>query len=56
MADRICDEAKGYRASMVVIGRRGLGGAKALGSVSERVLHRAQCSVLVALAGETETK
>jgi nucleotide-binding universal stress UspA family protein len=52
VADRICDEAKGYRASMVVIGRRGLGGVKALGSVSERVLHRAQCSVLVALAGE----
>jgi nucleotide-binding universal stress UspA family protein len=56
VADRICDEAKGYRASMVVIGRRGLGGVKALGSVSERVLHRAQCSVLVAPAGETGTK
>ena len=53
MADRICEEAKAYRASMVVIGRRGLGGVKALGSVSERVLHRAQCSVLVALARET---
>lgn len=50
VADRICAEAKGYRASMVVIGRRGLGGVKALGSVSERVLHRAQCSVLVAPA------
>jgi nucleotide-binding universal stress UspA family protein len=56
VADRICEEAKGYRASMVVIGRRGLGGVKALGSVSERVAHRAQCSVLVALAGETEPK
>jgi nucleotide-binding universal stress UspA family protein len=53
VADRICEEAKAYRASMVVIGRRGLGGVKALGSVSERVLHRAQCSVLVALARET---
>jgi nucleotide-binding universal stress UspA family protein len=56
VADRICEEAKGYRASMIVIGRRGLGGAKALGSVSERVLHRAQCSVLVALTKETESK
>jgi nucleotide-binding universal stress UspA family protein len=56
VADRICDEAKGYRASMIVIGRRGLGGVKALGSVSERVLHRAPCSVLVALAKETESK
>jgi len=56
VADRICEEAKGYRASMIVIGRRGLGGAKALGSVSERVLNRAQCSVLVALAGEAGSK
>jgi nucleotide-binding universal stress UspA family protein len=56
VADRICEEAKGYRASMIVIGRRGQGGVKALGSVSERVLHRAQCSVLVALATETEPK
>lgn len=56
VADRICDEAKGYRASMIVIGRRGLGGDKALGSVSERVLHRAQCSVLVATAREAEPK
>jgi nucleotide-binding universal stress UspA family protein len=53
VADRICEEAKGYRASMIVIGRRGLGGVKALGSVSEQVLHRAQCSVLVALARGT---
>jgi len=56
VADRICDEAKGYRASMVVIGRRGLGDDKTLGSVSERVLHRAQCSVLVALARESGQK
>jgi nucleotide-binding universal stress UspA family protein len=56
VADRICEEAKGYRASMVVIGRSGLGGIKALGSVSERVLHHAQCSVLVPTAGETEAK
>jgi nucleotide-binding universal stress UspA family protein len=30
-----------------VIGHRGLGGAQALGSVSERVANKAQCSVLV---------
>ncbi len=56
VADRICDEAKGYHASMIVIGRRGLGGVKSLGSVSERVLQRAQCSVLVATARESEPK
>jgi nucleotide-binding universal stress UspA family protein len=33
---------------LVVIGSRGLGGVKALGSVSERVAQRAPCSVLAA--------
>ena len=32
---------------LVVIGSRGLHGLKALGSVSERVAHQAECSVLV---------
>ena len=32
---------------LVVVGSRGLHGLKALGSVSERVAHQAQCSVLV---------
>ena len=32
---------------LVVVGSRGLRGLKALGSVSERVAHQAQCSVLV---------
>ncbi len=32
---------------LVVVGSRGLHGVKALGSVSERVAHRASCSVLV---------
>jgi nucleotide-binding universal stress UspA family protein len=32
---------------LVVVGHRGLHGVKALGSVSERVAHRADCSVLV---------
>jgi nucleotide-binding universal stress UspA family protein len=34
-------------ADLLVLGHRGLGGLKALGSVSERVAHRAGCSVLV---------
>ena len=38
-SDRIVD--------LVVIGSRGLHGLKALGSVSERVAHQAECSVLV---------
>jgi nucleotide-binding universal stress UspA family protein len=32
---------------LVVVGSRGLHGVKALGSVSERVAHQANCSVLV---------
>jgi nucleotide-binding universal stress UspA family protein len=35
-------------AGLLVVGSRGLGGMKALGSVSERVAHEAPCSVLVA--------
>lgn len=35
---------------LVVVGSRGLHGLTALGSVSERVAHRADCSVLVARA------
>jgi nucleotide-binding universal stress UspA family protein len=35
------------RADLVVIGSRGLHGVRALGSVSERVAHRAHCSTLV---------
>ena len=34
-------------ADLVVVGSRGLHGLRALGSVSERVAHRAHCSVLV---------
>jgi nucleotide-binding universal stress UspA family protein len=34
-------------ADLVLLGSRGLHGLRALGSVSERVAHRAQCSVLV---------
>jgi nucleotide-binding universal stress UspA family protein len=34
-------------ADLLVVGSRGLHGLRALGSVSERVAHHAQCSVLV---------
>jgi nucleotide-binding universal stress UspA family protein len=45
--ERICQVAQGIQASMIVIGRRGVHGVRALGSVSERVAHRAGCSVLL---------
>jgi nucleotide-binding universal stress UspA family protein len=43
----IVELANSARASLVVVGSRGLTGIRALGSVSERVAHRAPCSVLV---------
>lgn len=39
--------AAAAEADLVVVGSRGLHGPRALGSVSERVAHRAPCSVLV---------
>ena len=48
--DEISRLAAELGASLVVIGSRGLGGVKALGSVSERVAHDAPCSVLVVRA------
>jgi nucleotide-binding universal stress UspA family protein len=39
--------ARERQCSLVVVGSRGLGGLRALGSVSERVGHGAPCSVLV---------
>lgn len=42
----------GKDADILVVGSRGLHGVKALGSVSERVAHRAGCSVLVVRASE----
>jgi nucleotide-binding universal stress UspA family protein len=38
-------------ADLVVVGSRGLHGLRALGSISERVAHRAHCSVLVVHQG-----
>jgi nucleotide-binding universal stress UspA family protein len=39
--------ARDFRASLVITGSRGLSGASALRSVSERIVHGAPCSVLV---------
>lgn len=47
IAERIVDVARSERCSLIAIGRRGLTGIRALGSVSERVVHQARCSVLV---------
>jgi nucleotide-binding universal stress UspA family protein len=45
----ICDRAKQWGADIIVIGRRGHSGLAELllGSVSNYVVHRAHCSVLV---------
>jgi nucleotide-binding universal stress UspA family protein len=43
----IVETAKREDASLIVMGSRGVGGLRALGSVSERVVHEAPCSVLV---------
>ncbi|HEX2415608.1 MAG TPA: universal stress protein [Thermoleophilaceae bacterium] len=50
-ADVILDTAAREGVSLAVLGSRGLSGIRALGSVSERVAHRARCSVLVARPG-----
>lgn len=48
---RIDEAARETRSSLIVIGKRGLRGIKALGSVSERVLHQAPSSVIVVPVG-----
>jgi nucleotide-binding universal stress UspA family protein len=45
--ERIVEAARERGASLIVCGRRGLTGIKSLGSVSERVVHQAGCSVLL---------
>ena len=45
--DVILNTAKSKKAALVVIGSRRLGGLRALGSVSRRVVHDAPCSVLL---------
>jgi nucleotide-binding universal stress UspA family protein len=49
----IVEAAKERGASLIVSGRRGLRGLKALGSVSERVVSSAECSVLLIPLSET---
>jgi nucleotide-binding universal stress UspA family protein len=44
---RIVELANETDAALIVMGSRGRTGLAALGSVSERVAHRASCSVLV---------
>ena len=48
-ADQILCRAEASDADLIVVGRRGIGGVKRLlmGSVSEGVVHRARCPVLV---------
>jgi len=48
-ADEILDVAKAEEASMIVMGRRGLGRVREalLGSVSQKVLHHAPCTVVI---------
>ena len=48
---RITGTARERQTALIVIGKRGLPGIRALGSVSERVVHRAPCSVLVVPPG-----
>jgi nucleotide-binding universal stress UspA family protein len=47
-SERILELAASEKVTLIAVGSRGLTGARALGSVSERVAHRAPCSVLVA--------
>lgn len=49
--ERIAAVARSHHTSLVVLGSRGLRGIRALGSVSERVVHEAPCSVLIARPG-----
>jgi nucleotide-binding universal stress UspA family protein len=51
VAERIGEAARAAQSSLIVIGRRGASGIRALGSVSERVVHRAPCSVLAVPSG-----
>jgi nucleotide-binding universal stress UspA family protein len=45
--DAILGVARERQSSLIIMGSRRIGGVRALGSVSERVAHRAHCSVLI---------
>ena len=49
--ERIAEVVRRERPCLLVIGSRGVGRARTLGSVSERLAHEAPCSVLVVRAG-----
>lgn len=51
VTEQILKAADATRTSLIVIGHRGVRGVRALGSVSERIVNRAPCSVLVVPAG-----
>ena len=53
VAERIGEATRAAQSSLIVIGRRGVSGLKALGSVSERVVHRAPSSVLLVPSEES---
>jgi nucleotide-binding universal stress UspA family protein len=50
VAESIAEFARRCDASQLVVGRRGLSGLRALGSLSDRLVHAAPCSVLVVSA------
>jgi nucleotide-binding universal stress UspA family protein len=52
--EAIVEAARAGGASVIVCGRRGVQGVKALGSVSERLVHQADCSVILVPAGGEE--
>ena len=49
IADEILDVAEAEKAGILVLGRRGLGRVREtlLGSVSQKVLHHADCTVVI---------
>lgn len=49
-ADALCDLAEQVQADLIVVGNRGMSGAKrfVLGSVPNKISHHAPCSVLIA--------
>jgi nucleotide-binding universal stress UspA family protein len=56
-ASSICDLARDWQADLIILGRGDLNGLKELfqGSVSDDVIHRAPCSVLVIQGKDTLT-
>jgi len=52
--EALIERAAEVDADLLVVGSRGVHGMAALGSVSERVAHRAGCSVLVVRENDPE--